>query len=593
MRWVLVKVMGGDEQTHRVRNQIADGSALCNPPANLGGRDIDPARQDLEVFRPPWPAFVAPKDDEFREPAQILNPSPGVQFTEVVGPDQKKKSGSRVQGPDAFHRIDGEVRTRPRQLPVIDLETRLIGERGGEHLATEFRRGGGGCELVWGKAGGNEEHAIQLQRLQRVAREQEVAIVNGIERSAVKREAHGQMGAARRSGRRRWKIGEGSIEKWWVWSGEALGCAGYMERSSLGQLLLTGVPGPELDPATAAIFRRLQPGGYILFGRNIQSPAQLRKLIDDLRALSVIEPIVTIDQEGGRVSRLKLIGHEPPNANQLRDKNDLGLIRRHGAITGRLLRMFGFNLDLCPVLDISFDDEADNSLRGRCYGNDVAQVIRNAGAFNEALQGEGILGCGKHFPGYSRAPLDAHHELPEITLSREELGAHELAVFQHFADKIDSMMIGHAFYPALESSKTPSSLSRRVITDLLRGEQGFQGLIMTDDLDMGAILNHYGLEETIRLAITAGNDLAMICHRVNVVEEAFGHLARLPVADLDRALENVAKFKAKQTPPDPWDEAEFVRRDMEVRDLRAAVLGEAAADQRSPEDGKRSPVEVY
>lgn len=365
---------------------------------------------------------------------------------------------------------------------------------------------------------------------------------------------------------------------------------------SLGQLLLTGVPGPELDPATAATFRRLQPGGFILFGRNIQTPAQLRKLIDDLRELSEVEPIITIDQEGGRVSRLKLVGHEPPNANQLRDQGDLGLITRHGTITGRLLRIFGFNLDLCPVLDISFDDDADNSLRGRCYGNDVAQVIRNAGAFNDALRAAGILTCGKHFPGYSRAPLDAHHELPEIAFSRADLDTHELAVFRHFcqdASPVDSMMIGHGFYPALEDTRTPSSLSRRVITDLLRGELGFRGLVMTDDLDMGAILNHYGLEETIRLAITAGNDLAMICHRVNVVDEAHGYLAKLPVAELERALANVAAFKAKQAAPDPWSEEEFRRRDAEVRALRAAVLGEAAADERSPEDGKRSPVEVY
>jgi beta-N-acetylhexosaminidase len=337
-----------------------------------------------------------------------------------------------------------------------------------------------------------------------------------------------------------------------------------------------------------------------LFGRNIQTPTQLRKLIDALRELSAVEPIITIDQEGGRVSRLKLLGNEPPNANQLRDKGDVGLIRRHGAITGRLLRMFGFNLDLCPVLDISFDDEADNSLRGRCYGNDVAQVVRNAGVFNDALKGEGVMTCGKHFPGYSRAPLDAHHELPVIALSRAELEAHELAVFRAFAQpqgssgsRVDSMMIGHAFYPSLESTQTPSSLSRAVITDLLRGEQGFAGLVMTDDLDMGAILNHYGLEETIRLAITAGNDLAMICHRVNMVEEAHGHLQKVARPELDRALENVARFKAKMVPPDPWDEAEFRRRDAEVWDLRVAVLGAEAAAQRSPEDGKRSPVELY
>jgi beta-N-acetylhexosaminidase len=361
----------------------------------------------------------------------------------------------------------------------------------------------------------------------------------------------------------------------------------------LGQLILTGVPGPELDSATAEVFRRIQPGGYILFGRNIQTAPQLRRLIDDLRALSQIEPIITIDQEGGRVSRLKLVGNEPPNANQLRDRDDRQLIRRHGQITGRLLRIFGFNLDLCPVLDISFDDEADNSLRGRCYGNDVAQVIRNAEAFNDGLQSEGILSCGKHFPGYSRAPLDAHHELPVIPLERAELDRHELAVFRYFAGKVDSMMVAHGLYPHLERGELPSSLSRAVITDLLRGELGFRGLVMTDDLDMGAILHHFTLEETIRLAIEAGNDLAMICHRVSMVEEVAHILEGLPRADIDRALENVRAFKMKMTPPDPWDETEFRRRDDEVWQLRVDTLGPEAAAQRSADDGKRSPVEIY
>ncbi len=364
---------------------------------------------------------------------------------------------------------------------------------------------------------------------------------------------------------------------------------------------MTGVPGPVLDAQTAATFRRIQPGAFILFGRNIQTPAQLRKLCDDLRDLSDVEPIITIDQEGGRVSRLKLIGNEPPNANNLRDRGDLNLIRDHGRITGRLLRMFGFNLDLCPVLDISFDDEADNSLRGRCYGNDAAQVIRNAGAFNDALRCEGIATCGKHFPGYSRAPADAHHELPSIPLTRAELDPHELAVFKHFsttANPVDSMMIGHAFYPALDDSGIPTSLSRRIITDLLRGEFGFRGLVMTDDLDMGAILNPYGtgdsgLEKVIELAITAGNDIAMICHRVEMVEKAHGFLERVPRAELDRALASVAALKAKLVKPDPWDEAEFLRRDAEVMALRIATLGAERAAQRSPEDGKRSPVEVY
>src|ERR1700693_617557 len=247
--------------------------------------------------------------------------------------------------------------------------------------------------------------------------------------------------------------------------------------SSLGQLILCGVPGKELDAASAELFRRVQPGGSILFGRNIESAPQLRKLIDDLRDLSKIEPIITIDQEGGRVSRLRLIGNEPPNAQQWRDKDDIELIRGHGYITGRLLRVFGFNLDLCPVLDISFDDDADNSLRGRCYGKTVEQVVRNAGAFNDAMREQGIASCGKHFPGYSAAKSDAHYELPKIERTREELDKNELAVFRAFAGrdgalrrphKLDSMMICHGWYPCFEPEKTPASLSRRIITDLLR-----------------------------------------------------------------------------------------------------------------------------
>src|SRR5256714_7800881 len=238
-----------------------------------------------------------------------------------------------------------------------------------------------------------------------------------------------------------------------------------MKRDSLGQLIMTGVPGKGLDAETARLFRRVQPGAFILFGRNLQSATQLRKLIDDLRDLSDIEPIITIDQEGGRVSRLRRIGNEPPNAQQLREKGDMGLIKRHGDITGRLLRLFGFNLDLCPVLDISFDDDAENSLRGRCYGRTVEEVIRNAGAFNEAMKGQGIASCGKHFPGYSAATSDAHYQFLGLNRTREELDQNELAVFRQVANDVDSMMICHGWYPCFETEETPASLSRRLTTD--------------------------------------------------------------------------------------------------------------------------------
>jgi beta-N-acetylhexosaminidase len=366
-----------------------------------------------------------------------------------------------------------------------------------------------------------------------------------------------------------------------------------MKSSSSGQLILTGVPGKELDDETAKLFRRVQPGGFILFGRNIESPSQLRRLIDDLRSLSNVEPIIGIDQEGGRVSRLRLIGNEPPNAQQLRDRDNVDLIRRHGDITGRLLRLFGFNLDLCPVLDISFDDDADNSLRGRCYGKTVEQVVRNAGAFNEAMRGQGIASCGKHFPGYSAATSDAHYQLPRINRTREELDQNELAVFRKFTDDVDSMMICHGWYPCFERKPTPTTLSRWVITDLLRNELGFHGLIMTDDLDMGAILTGYELEDTIRLAIAAGNDLAMICHRIPEITNVHRILGTLPRKQIDRALENLARFKKNLTPPAEFSEASFRKIDSEIWDLRVAVLGEERAKQRSPEDAKHSPVERY
>jgi beta-N-acetylhexosaminidase len=366
-----------------------------------------------------------------------------------------------------------------------------------------------------------------------------------------------------------------------------------MEGDLPGQLLLVGVPGPILDATTAAVFREVQPGGFILFSRNIKSPVQLRNLIDDLRDLSDIEPIITVDQEGGRVSRLREIGSEPPNARELRNSGNIELIRRHGKITGRILRLFGFNLDLCPVLDISFDDEADNSLRGRCYGTSVAQVIELAGAFNDAMRKEGIASCGKHFPGYTFAGLDPHHELPVIQRTRSELDSTELEVFRNFVNRIDSMMIAHALYPALDNSGTPSSLSRKVVTDLLRGEMGFQGLTMTDDLDMGAILNHFDFEDVIRRSIEAGNDLAMICHRIEKAPEARAILEKLPASVLDKRLESLRRFKKRLIPPDEFSEGEFLRRDQDVWQLRVDTLGHAAAAMRSPEDGKRSPVELY
>ena len=386
-----------------------------------------------------------------------------------------------------------------------------------------------------------------------------------------------------------------------------------MKADSVGQLIMTGVPGKELDAETARLFRRVQPGAFILFGRNLASATQLRKLIDDLRDLSDIEPIITIDQEGGRVSRLRRIGNEPPNAQQLRDRNDIDLIRRHGDITGRLLRLFGFNLDLCPVLDICFNDDAENSLHGRCYGKTVEQVVRNAGAFNEAMRGQGIASCGKHFPGYSAATSDAHFQLPRIDRSREELDQNELAVFRRFIGRggspnrpkaievnrphlgggiVDSMMICHAWYPCFERQPTPATVSRRIVTELLRNEFAFDGLIMTDDLDMGAILTGYRLDDTIRLCLEAGNDIMMLCHRVPEIETVRRILGALPSDQIERAQRQIADFKKNLSPPQKFSESAFQEINREIADLRTAVVAKEEADRIGTER-QISPVERF
>ena len=365
--------------------------------------------------------------------------------------------------------------------------------------------------------------------------------------------------------------------------------------NSLGQLLLTGIPGPELDSETAARLKKLQPGGYILFSRNLKDATQLRKLCDDLRDLSDIEPIITIDQEGGRVSRLRYIGQEPPNAQQLRDKGDPHLIKTHGKLTGRLLRLFGINLDLCPVLDISYDDAADNSLKGRCYGTDPQQVVTNAGTFNRAMRKEGVLSCAKHFPGYGPAECDPHEFLPIIEKSAEELEKTELLPYRTLLPELDSVMVCHANYRAYDphNERLPASLSHNIVQKLLRDQLGFDGLAMTDDLDMGAILNEVTFEQAIQDAVKAGNDMVMICHRLEMVEEARRHLEGVPDPVIYDALIRLEKAKKKLAVPDKFSVEKFASINDEIWQLRVDTLGEAGASELSVEDGKRSPVELY
>jgi beta-N-acetylhexosaminidase len=360
-----------------------------------------------------------------------------------------------------------------------------------------------------------------------------------------------------------------------------------------GQYILMGVPGTELDAKTAAIIREVQPAGFILFGRNIRTPAQLRKLADDLRGQVRHEPVMTIDQEGGRVSRLKECGAEPPSAKQLREKGDLRLIERHGALTGEILRLFGFNLDLAPVVDVSYADDLENSLKNRTWGLDPETVITHAGAFNRTLREQGVLSCGKHFPGYSYAAVDPHHELPVVARTRPQLEAVEWRAFRALAPELDSMMVGHANYPELDDSGYPSSLSPKIVQGILREEWGYEGVIISDDLDMGAIVGHYGLGESVTRAVEAGNDLILLCHRPELIPDAARALAAISPAREAQAVERIAQLRKKLDPPHAFSPAAHAELDARIYQLRVDTLGAGPAALRSADDGKRSPVETF
>ena len=188
-----------------------------------------------------------------------------------------------------------------------------------------------------------------------------------------------------------------------------------------GSLLLLGLDGPELRPDEAALFRRLQPAGYILFSRNIVSPEQTRKLTDDLRDLSVDLPIIGIDQEGGRVTRTKEIAPVLPSAEALAARGDMGKIADAGVLTGELLGLLGFNLNFAPVLDLDHFPGLANALRGRCWGRNPQRVIDFAGQWNRWMRRQSIASCGKHFPACGRAVSDPHHDLPSSPATLDEV----------------------------------------------------------------------------------------------------------------------------------------------------------------------------
>ena len=358
------------------------------------------------------------------------------------------------------------------------------------------------------------------------------------------------------------------------------------------QFLLLGLSGPELTPEEIALYRELQPGGFILFTRNLVTARQTRQLTDALRGLCETPPFIAIDNEGGRVWRTTSFAPPPPSAEQFRQKGDSKLIARAGWATGRLLELLGINFNLAPILDIDHYPEQSNSLRGRSWGASDQEVINNAGVFNRWQRRQHILGCAKHFPAGGRARTDPHHHLPVVEMSVDELQVNDLIPYTALMPELDAIMISHLHFPRIDKDGLPASLSRNIIQGLLRDRLGLeQHLVLTDDLDMGAIQQGYGTPEAARLAIAAGADLVLLCHEFMNARQVLASLKQLPSLALYDSDTRIGTARGRLRSPPGFSETKLAVITEDLSKLRREVLGEEAESGagQSPE----SPVEDY
>ena len=331
----------------------------------------------------------------------------------------------------------------------------------------------------------------------------------------------------------------------------------------IGELFMIGIPGTSIDDATAALFSDIRPGGICLFARNIKDAEETRRLTDGLRARYELPPLISIDQEGGLVDRLRRVVASYPSAASLVTVDDVAVQAQ--LISDALLRL-GINMDLAPVVDVMDERRraASNGLHSRTYGVSAADVAEFASEFMNVMRRADILTCLKHFPGLGAATVDSHEELPSVRISAGEFEGVDLLPYKILlrSHAVDSVMIAHAAYPELELQETshdgkllPSSLSYSIVTGLLRNKLGFQGVVVTDDLEMGAIVKHFGVGEAAVMAIEAGCDMVCICAGIESIKDA--HQAILSAVNSGRlaeervkvSLERVGKLRARIKAP--------------------------------------------
>lgn len=358
----------------------------------------------------------------------------------------------------------------------------------------------------------------------------------------------------------------------------------------VGQFLFIGLPGTELDAQTRELITEVQPGGVIIFGRNVAGPEQLRSLLDGVRELVSIPPLFGIDQEGGLVDRLRRIFTPMPSARTIRQHGDLAAARALGRITGEVLRMLGFSINFAPVMSIMTDDRdlLSNGLYSRSFGRSPGEVLGYTTVYLRGLQGTGLLGCLKHFPGIGAGEVDSHEEMPVVQLSHDDLIAQDLApyieLFQRRDDRIRCVMVSHGGFPNIDIREEitggllePASLNYNIVTKLLRQELGYKHLVVTDDLEMGAILRHYEIGDAVVRAALAGEDMLLICATPEKIKR--GHEAmleaardgRLPKQRMEASLQRIARTKALVDEPVPLDLERFKTLSDEVVKLNSKL----------------------
>lgn len=354
----------------------------------------------------------------------------------------------------------------------------------------------------------------------------------------------------------------------------------------IGQLFNIGLRGTELDTETIAFLKHIQPGGVTIFARNVTSTKQLRSFLDGIRNELHIEPILSIDQEGGLVDRLRKISTPMPAARKIREHGDLAGARTLGRITGEMLRILGFNMNFAPVIDILTEEreQLSNGLYSRSFGRTPGEVFGYSLIYLHALQATGCLGCLKHFPGIGAGTIDSHEEIPVIHLSQDDLIAQDLApyieLFQMEDDRVKAVMVSHGGYPQIDIIQgiaggrlEPATLSRNIVTKLLREELGFKHLAITDDLEMGAITKHHTIEEAAEIAFDVGNDLLLICSKPENIRRAYDGMleayndGRFSEKRLNDSLQRIANFKALMQPPLAFNEERLKELSNEVAEL--------------------------